>query len=69
MKLGVCKDTCAPGVDYYVAGREYMVDENDRFIARHFEFPDDGPIETPAHEEPTESAAPEAPKKRKIPRK
>ena len=44
MKLGLCKDTCAPGVNYFIAGREYFVDETDRFIRRHFIFKDEAEL-------------------------
>lgn len=39
MKIGTCKDTCAPGIQFYKEGREYLVDETDPFIKRHFTFP------------------------------
>lgn len=59
MKTGICKDTCAPGVNFFEAGREYMVDETDTFIKRHFEFP----AEVQA-EEIVNEAEPEAPAKK-----
>jgi len=53
MKTGICKDTCAPGIDFYKEGREYVVDEKDPFIARHFTFaPEELPDETEGAVEP-----------------
>ena len=38
MKLGLCTRTCSPGTDYFVEGREYIVDENDPLVKRCFVF-------------------------------
>ena len=54
MKTGICKDTCAPGVNFFEAGREYMVDEMDTFIKRHFEFPVTEPEQVQESTEETE---------------
>ena len=61
MKTGICKDTCAPGDSFFEAGREYMVDETDTFIKRHFEFPVTEPKQV---EESTEEAEPKEPAKK-----
>lgn len=47
MKQGICTRTCSPGIDYYVEGREYIVDENDPLVKRCFTFPEENaePIE------------------------